>query len=51
MFHHAIMDATDLRRTADLLTLLADHERAQPVSMMELVGAGSVVGSAGAGPA
>ena len=51
MFHHAIMDAGDLRRTTDLLTLLADHERAQPVPMMELVGAGSVVGSAGAGPA
>ena len=42
MFHHAIIDAADLRRTGELLSLLADHERAQPVPMMELVGQPSV---------
>ena len=38
MFHHAIMDAADMRRAASLLALLAGHERARPLPMMELVG-------------
>ena len=38
MFHHEIMDAADMKRAGDLLTLLAGHERACPARMMELVG-------------
>ena len=42
MLHHAVMDAEDLVRAADLLTLLAGHERARPAPMMELVGSVAV---------
>ena len=39
MFHHALMDAAERRDTAALLSLLADHERARPARMRELVAA------------
>jgi hypothetical protein len=39
MFHHAIMDAAERRDAAALLSLLAGHERARPVRMLELVAA------------
>ena len=42
MFHHAVMEEADMRRAADLLSLLAGHERAAAARMMDLVG--SVVG-------
>lgn len=38
MFHHAIMDAADMRRAAELLALLGTHDRVRAASMMELVG-------------
>jgi hypothetical protein len=38
MFHHAIMDAADMRRAAGLLALLGTHDRVRAASMMELVG-------------
>jgi peptidoglycan/xylan/chitin deacetylase (PgdA/CDA1 family) len=38
MLHHAIMDAADMRRVADLLGLLAGHERVRAMGMMGLVG-------------
>jgi hypothetical protein len=46
MFHHAVMDSAEMRRAAELLSVLAGHERARPALMMELVaGAASVVGA------
>jgi peptidoglycan/xylan/chitin deacetylase (PgdA/CDA1 family) len=38
MFHHAIMDAGERRRAAELLDLLAGHEGAGATPMLELVG-------------
>src|SRR5918999_234315 len=37
MFHHALMDGGDMERAAELLTLVAGHERAVARPMMELV--------------
>jgi peptidoglycan/xylan/chitin deacetylase (PgdA/CDA1 family) len=37
MFHHAVMDAGDMERAAELLTLVARHERALAQPMMALV--------------
>ena len=49
MFHHAVMDAAEMRRAAELLRVVAGHERARPALMMELAGgAASVVAGAGA---
>ncbi len=42
MFHHAVMDGADLRRAADLLSLLAGHERAATARMMDLLGSAVV---------
>lgn len=48
MFHHAVMDAGELRHAAELLAVVAGHERARPALMMELAGsAASVVAGAG----
>ncbi|MEA2320062.1 MAG: hypothetical protein QOD44_4251 [Solirubrobacteraceae bacterium] len=38
MFHHAVMDGAEMRRAAELLGLLAGHDRVRPARMMELVG-------------
>jgi hypothetical protein len=47
MFHHAVMDAGDMRRAAELLSVLATHDRARPALMRELAGgAASVAGAA-----
>lgn len=46
MFHHAVMDAADMRRAAELLRLVAGHQRARPALMMKLARrAASVVGA------
>jgi hypothetical protein len=37
MFHHAVMEAADMRAAAELLALLAGHSRARCVAMMDLV--------------
>jgi peptidoglycan/xylan/chitin deacetylase (PgdA/CDA1 family) len=37
MFHHAVMDAGDMERAAELLTLVAGHERALARPMMALI--------------
>jgi hypothetical protein len=37
MFHHAVMDSGDMERAAELLTLVAGHERAAARPMMALV--------------
>jgi hypothetical protein len=42
MFHHSVMDGEEIRRAAELLSLLAGHERVRPALMMELVEGGSV---------
>ncbi|MEA2133285.1 MAG: hypothetical protein QOC68_1194 [Solirubrobacteraceae bacterium] len=47
MLHHAVMDDAEMRRAAELLSLIGGHERARPALMMELV-AGSVVGAGAA---
>jgi len=36
MFHHAVMEADDMRRASELLALLARHERVVPRRMAEL---------------
>jgi hypothetical protein len=36
MFHHAVMDQDERRAAAELLTLIADHDRAQPHRMLTL---------------
>ena len=38
MFHHPVMDAEEMERAAELLTLLAAHERAVARPMMALAG-------------
>jgi hypothetical protein len=38
MFHHEVMDAADMRRAGELLSLVADHPRARPAVMAALVG-------------
>ena len=38
MFHHAVMDAGEMRRAAELLSAIAGHEGARPMSMMEVAG-------------
>lgn len=48
MFHHAVMDATERRRAAELLSVLAGHERARPALMMELADRPASVVGAGA---
>jgi hypothetical protein len=47
MFHHAVMDGGGRRRAGELLSLVADHERARPALMMEVVGGAASVGDAG----
>lgn len=42
MFHHAVMEDDDMRRTSDLLGLLASHERVRPERMIELARASVV---------
>jgi hypothetical protein len=42
MFHHAVMDAGEMRRAAELLDAIASHERAQPGLMLEVAGVASV---------
>ncbi len=42
MFHHAVMDGADLRRAADLLSLLAGHGRAATGRMLDLLGSAVV---------
>jgi hypothetical protein len=37
MFHHAVMDAEERSAAGELLTLIADHHRARPHSMLTLV--------------
>jgi hypothetical protein len=37
MFHHAIMDPGDMERAAELLTLVAGHDHALALRMMDLV--------------
>lgn len=39
MFHHEVMDAGAMARTGELLGLVAGHERARAVAMMELASA------------
>jgi hypothetical protein len=51
MFHHAVMDAGDMRRAGELLTAIAGHERARPGLMMELAGGVASAGAARAGAA
>ena len=48
MFHHAVMDDAEMRRAAELLSLIACHERARPALMMELVACVASVARAGA---
>jgi hypothetical protein len=47
MFHHAVMDAWDMRRAGELLSAIAGHERARPVLMMEAAGGAASVGEVG----
>ena len=49
MFHHAVMDAAEMRDAAALLAVVAGHEHARPARMLALAGsAASVVAGAGA---
>jgi hypothetical protein len=41
MFHHAVMDAGDMRRAGELLGAIAGHERARPMLMLEAASAGA----------
>jgi hypothetical protein len=43
MFHHAVMDAEERRGAGELLSLVAEHGRARPGRMMELVVAGAAI--------
>jgi hypothetical protein len=36
MFHHAVMDAAEMRRAAELLDAIAGHEQARPALMMDV---------------
>jgi hypothetical protein len=42
MLHHAVMEDDDMRRTSELLGLLAGHERVRAERMLELVRASVV---------
>jgi hypothetical protein len=43
MFHHAVMEDDDMRRTSELLSLLAGHEHVRAERMLELARAASAV--------
>ena len=47
MFHHAVMDAEEMRRAAELLSAIAGHEGARPMSMMEVAGGVRSAGEVG----
>lgn len=40
MFHHAVMDAREMRRAGELLSAIGGHEGARPVLMMEAASVG-----------